>query len=295
MKSAKISLEKGTYSTGETVKGTLNLQTNKVLKLQDFNFVVQGIECFNFYVAMGEHSMKYSNTNPFFRQDLSPFLLSAGATIQQDKKLEIPNRIKEIPFSFIIQNDALESYVGKNVAITYEILVNAHGSWKQNVDEKLVFYVTTSQNLNPMHEQSIIKEEKSPNDVYVKMTLERTTFSPGETIKGTLTIDTFGNKKIRDVEVILQGIERGTGLSEEKIGLIHRKKQEKEVSNTIEKYSTDIEWNKAKTIQFEIYIPANAKKSYVGKFTKYFWILEVKLDIALGHDLHILQTDMVCR
>ena len=104
----------------------------------------------SFYISTGEHGIKYSNINFFFKQDLSPFLISAGATIQQDKKLKIPDRIKEIPFSFIIPKDAPQSYVGKNVGITYEILVNAHGSWKQNVDEKLVSYVTTSQNSKPM-------------------------------------------------------------------------------------------------------------------------------------------------
>jgi hypothetical protein len=71
---------------------------------------------------MGHHSMKYSNTDLFFRQDLSPFLLSAGATIQQDKKLEIPSRIKVIPFNFVIPNDALQSYAGKDVGITSKFL-----------------------------------------------------------------------------------------------------------------------------------------------------------------------------
>jgi uncharacterized membrane protein len=141
--------------------------------------------------------------------------------------------------------------------------------------------------------QNMIKEEKSPSEIYVKMNLERTTFSPGDILRGTLSIDNFGNKRIRNIKIILQGKESGTGLSEETIGLIHRKKDEKEISNTIETYSS--EFNKDKTIQFEIYIPESAKNSYVGKFTKYFWILEVKLDIALGHDLHILQTDMVCQ
>jgi hypothetical protein len=38
MKSLKIFLEKETYYAGETVKGTLDLQTNRAIKLQDFNF-----------------------------------------------------------------------------------------------------------------------------------------------------------------------------------------------------------------------------------------------------------------
>jgi Arrestin (or S-antigen), N-terminal domain/Arrestin (or S-antigen), C-terminal domain len=291
----KISLEKGPYSAGQTVKGTLNLETNKTIQLQDLNFVVHGKEYTKFYVVMGHHSMKYSNIDFFFNQDLSPFLISAGASIQQDRKLEIPNGIKDIPFNFIIPNDTPESYAGKDVVITYEILFSAHRSWKQNIDEKLVFNVIAHQNVKPISDQNLTKEEKSLNEIYVKISLERTTFSPKETLKGTVTIDNFGKKKIRNAKVILQGKEYGIGLSEEAIGLIHRKKQEKEVLNTIETYSSDIESTNDKMIPFEINIPAEAKKSYDGKFTKYFWILEVKLDIVLGSDLHILQTNMVCQ
>ena len=49
------------------------------------------------------------------------------------------------------------------------------------------------------------------------------------------------------------------------------------------KYGKD---NKDNTITFEIQIPQNAKRSYNGKWSEYYWILETKIDISGGSDIH---------
>jgi len=55
----------------------------------------------------------------------------------------------------------------------------------------------------------------------------------------------------------------------------------------MEKYYSNIEWKrKGEIMNFEIYIPENAKRSYRGKYSKYFWIVDVKLDIPWRRDIH---------
>jgi hypothetical protein len=40
------------------------------------------------------------------------------------------------------------------------------------------------------------------------------------------------------------------------------------------------------TITFEVEVPRNTKRSYLGKFSEYYWILETKIDISGGSDIH---------
>lgn len=293
MKTFTISLDKDQYSVGQTVNGNLSVNINEMIQLRDLIFLVHGTESVKFYIAMGHHSMKYSNSDCFFKQDLTPFMITAGATIKKDKKLEIPAHIQNIPFNFVIPNDVLESYNGKRLETKYEIIFKADRSWRNDVDEKLEFSVISDHNPGLAYNQGLIEEEMTQSGVSAKMCLERNTFSPGEILKGTLTIENSGGKEIRKVTLNLLGIESGIGISEEKIGLIRRKNQEEEIRNTIETYSKEIEFNNDATTAFEFATPAKAKKSYKGKFTEYFWILQVKIDIKLETDLYI-QTRLIC-
>lgn len=293
MKTFTISLDKDQYSVGQTVNGNLSVKINKTIQLRDLIFLVRGTESVKFYIAMGHHSIKYSNSDCFFKQDLTPFVITAGARIKKDKKLEIPAHIQNIPFNFVIPNDVLESYNGKRVGMTYEIIFRADRSWRRDVDEKLEFCVISGHKLGSVHNQGLIEEEMTQSGVYANMCLERNTFSPGEILKGTLTIENFGGKEIRKATLKLLGIEWGIGISEQKIGLKHRKNEEREISNTIETHSKDIEFNNDGTIAFEFATPAKAKKSYKGKFTEYFWTLGVKMDIKLEPDLYI-RTRLIC-
>jgi hypothetical protein len=39
-------------------------------------------------------------------------------------------------------------------------------------------------------------------------------------------------------------------------------------------------------INFEIQVPQNAKRSYNGEYSEYYWILETKIDISGRSDIH---------
>jgi hypothetical protein len=72
--------------------------------------------------------------------------------------------------------------------------------------------------------------------------LERNNITPGEALKGKLTVETTRDKKkVKYAEIVLTGTEYTIGLTEEKIGLVHRRKQPQEMTSNIEKYKANLE------------------------------------------------------
>jgi len=41
-------------------------------------------------------------------------------------------------------------------------------------------------------------------------------------------------------------------------------------------------------IPFEVEVPRNAKRSYLSKFSEYYWLLETKIDISGRSDIYML-------
>ena len=228
----------------------------------------------------------WSSQNILFKEDLSTFLTSVGASIYQDRTLEVTNELKTIPFEFVIPKDALESYNGKYAWITYGINIKGERKWRPDVNKKILFQVINS-NKKTIPTIRSIKEDRNENGTSVRIELERNAFSPGETLRGALTVEHLGDKGIRAAKLTLVGSEYAVALSEEKIGLIRRKKQEREMTTATDKYSIDIDLQEGVSVPFEIYLPTGLKKSYVGSFSKYFWILDTKLDISKGRDFHV--------
>lgn len=58
------------------------------------------------------------------------------------------------------------------------------------------------------------------------------------------------------------------------------------MTTVTDKYSLDMDSQEGVSVPFEIYLPTLLKKSYVGNFSKYFWILDTKLDVSKGRDFH---------
>lgn len=107
---------------------------------------------------------------------------------------------------------------------------------------------------------------------------DNNTFSPGETIRGKITIKNSKKLNIRKVEVILGAIEfvQAQGV-----------KKRTEIQP---KYKEKIEWNQAGNnstiVPFEMHIPKEIRRSYLGEYSEYYWLLEAKLDIPWSDDLY---------
>ena len=113
-----------------------------------------------------------------------------------------------------------------------------------------------------------------------------TSYSPGHTIKGNVILrlppeeEEAIRNKIRGMKITLSGIEHAFAEGLQRV-------------STIEKHDKNIELNEnqiggknennASTFEFEI--PQGVNQSYIGKYSEYFWGLEVKVNIAWSSDI----------
>jgi hypothetical protein len=104
------------------------------------------------------------------------------------------------------------------------------------------------------------------------------TFSSGDTIKGKLIVENSNEgKSIKNAEIILKGIESTYASNITRI-------------STIETYNQKVEFNgveDSNSAPFEIQIPKEVKRSYKAVYSKYYWEIDAKLDIAGSRDLHV--------
>ncbi|HEY0579562.1 MAG TPA: hypothetical protein VGC75_02540, partial [Candidatus Nitrosocosmicus sp.] len=130
-----LNLEKSQYHNGEKVKGYLTITSNKDVDSRAFRFIAEGKEETKITVSepysSSSSSNNYSNeyrnvtytsSNVFFFQDLLGFLKGNSLIniekVRNDKETVIRKGKTEIPFEFIIPNNTLSSYSGKNAWIT---------------------------------------------------------------------------------------------------------------------------------------------------------------------------------
>lgn len=113
-----------------------------------------------------------------------------------------------------------------------------------------------------------------------------TSYSPGHTIKGNVILrlppeeEEAIRNKIRGMKITLSGIEHAFAERLQRV-------------STIEKYDKNIELNENQiggknennAIPFEFEIPRGVNQSYIGKYSEYFWGLEVKVNIAWSSDI----------
>lgn len=111
--------------------------------------------------------------------------------------------------------------------------------------------------------------------------------SPGETIKGKVLIvknSDKENKKIKKAEIVLSATE---------LAIAYGSGAYMWETTTFEKYDYDQEiyWIEAgNSFPIEFDIPeqvSKRKRNYIGKYSTYFWLIEIKLDIARARDIHI--------
>jgi hypothetical protein len=276
-----IKLNQDSYFIGEKVTGRIDLLTEKGIKAQNVQFYAYGKEEIEFKQSEGEVSVKYLSNDIFFTKDLTSFLKSSGVLLESGK-IEIPEGVREIPFEFIIPTNALESYDGKNVKITYRIYLHVNRKWMAPIEKEKFFIVSSA--LSTGSSYSNISKEMDLEGIELKLELGRNVLSPGETLNGKLSIENSDNKDIRDVKVILRGYEYVIGFPHL---LLNKKTDKLEYTQELEKYNSNIEWKReGEIMNFQLHVPENAKRSYQGKFSKYFWIVDVKFDIPWGQDIH---------
>ena len=287
-----ISLERNKYAAGETVKGILTISEDKEFKVQSLELSVSGEE--RIIEISDEKSFETRRitaqvSNIFFSKDLSHFLNSIGTKVKDDDNdnmLQVPGGITKVPFEFTIPDDALESYEGKYAMTIYKIEAAANMPRRLDIGKSLSFNVFNQKRKNMKFDRAIREEIKEKTNSGIRLELEggddkNNTFSPGEIIRGKIIIeDSKISPKIRKAELILGAIEF--------VQAQGKKKRTEIFPNYKEKVKGKIEWNKddnSSIIPFETHIPKDIRRSYLGKYSEYYWLLEAKVDIPWSDDL----------
>jgi hypothetical protein len=151
-----ISLEKTQYRPGETVRGTINIKTQKGCRARNLVLLAEGKESTVITVSESSNmsgssqdtaTRTYSETNVFFSRDLSEsFQKSVFGNTLEDGSLEILPQNKVIPFDFTLaaDNEVFSSYKGKHAKITYTVKATADIAKKLDVNKEEQFSVINS-------------------------------------------------------------------------------------------------------------------------------------------------------
>jgi hypothetical protein len=111
----------------------------------------------------------------------------------------------------------------------------------------------------------------------IKPLMIQNIFSPGENIPGKITIESSKKlPKIRKIQTILAAIE---------FAQAQRKKKRTEIYPIYEHMIKWNEGNSSSVVTFEVHIPKEIRRSYLGKYSEYYCLLEAKVDIPCSDDL----------
>ena len=200
-----LSIDRLEYNGGETVKGKLVVSTNKDSKARNFRFVVEGKE--ETKVTVREHytdydsngnsrsndrSVTYTASNTFFSKDLSQFLSQGNnpniISSADEDGYHLTERKNGFPFEFLLSDNSLSSYHGRNAWIRYAVKATIDKKLRNDVNEKVEFEVTMIRGKRYSTTSSISCSDRNVKGLFINLDLHTDIFEPGDIIKGTLVI-----------------------------------------------------------------------------------------------------------
>ena len=286
-----LNVEKLQYHNGEKVRGNLIITSNKDTVSRALKFIAEGKEETKITVresysgSSGSYSNEYRNvtytsSNVFFFQDLLEFLKGDSRIdidkMKDDKDVIIKKGKTEVPFEFIIPDNILSSYNGKNAWITYSVKATIDKKMRMDVNSSINFEVTSQYNNNSnISSRPISISTFKANDLGLKLELDKSVYNIGDTSRGTINVSKLNpDIDIRAVEIILIATERATASN-------------RTVTTTIYENRYKINaWKEKQNCPFEIDIPEDVIKSYRGMYSEIIWEIKAKIDLPLSQDLN---------
>lgn len=131
----------------------------------------------------------------------------------------------------------------------------------------------------------------------IRLELYKKIFSRGEKIRGKVVLMNITQpEKIREVKITLIGMEYATVDTESPANraLIYAYtsgKMDLKQENKMEEYTKEIEIPKGQAadiiiVPLEFQIPKQVKRSYKGKYSKFYWLIDAKIDMKGMKDPH---------
>jgi len=227
-----LNLEKSQYYNGEKVKGNLTITSNKDIVSRAFKLITKGKEETKITVSEPysgssssssysneQRNVTYTSSNVFFFQDLFDFLKNNSLIdmkkVRDGKDIVIRKGKIDVPFEFIIPDNILSSYNGKNAWIKYSVKATIDKKMRMDVNSSINFEVISSQYDNNSNiSRPISVSTFKTNDLVLKLDLDKSVYNAGDKIRGTINISKLNpDIDIRRIETILIATEKATASS----------------------------------------------------------------------------------
>jgi hypothetical protein len=286
-------LEKSQYYNGEKVKGYLTITSNKDIVSRAFKLITKGKEETKITVSEPysgssssssysneQRNVTYTSSNVFFFQDLFDFIKNNSLIdikkVRDGKDIVIRKGKIDVPFEFIIPDNILSSYNGKNAWIKYSVKATIDKKMRMDVNSSINFEVISSQYDNNSNiSRPISVSTFKTNDLVLKLDLDKSVYNAGDKIRGTINISKLNpDIDIRGIETILIATEKATASSRIVASTMYENKYK----------ITD--WKEKQDCPFEIDIPGDVIKSYRGRYSEIIWEIKAKVDLPLSQDLN---------
>ena len=288
-----LNLEKSQYYNGEKVKGNLTITSNKDIVSRAFKLITKGKEETKITVSEPysgssssssysneQRNVTYTSSNVFFFQDLFDFIKNNSLIdikkARDGKDIVIRKGKIDVPFEFIIPDNILSSYNGKNAWIKYSVKATIDKKMRMDVNSSINFEVISSQYDNNSNiSRPISVSTFKTNDLVLKLDLDKSVYNAGDKIRGTINISKLNpDIDIRGIETILMATEKATASSRIVASTMYENKYK----------ITD--WKEKQDCPFEIDIPGDVIKSYRGRYSEIIWEIKAKVDLPLSQDLN---------
>lgn len=277
MKDISIELVKEAYLPGEIIKGTVILDLEKPVKARAVKLRIIGLEETSVEVGSGDDSHTYHEKNYILKNDIilhSPMY---------DDDLELDPGYFAFEFEFRMPEDALPSYRGTNVSVTYNLEARVDVPWWLDIVKKRPIYVFRNREVLRLLTAPVkFTSDNYMNGVSKKpcfgVELAKTGFLAGETVEGTVFLYNMAASKVRKIYIRLLGEEMATARGHRETRMQSKQEIEMPMHDMIEGIAK----------VFFLQIPNNAPSSYEGMYSNFRWGVFVGLDIPFGFDVKAL-------
>jgi hypothetical protein len=257
-------LDKPFYLPGQRIQGQvlLNLKSNRDVK--SLAVYLQGIEETHFYI----HEKRGGN----FKS--SRAMANMGLWLSQ--RATIPEGTRAFPFIFDIPPDALPSYAGKHVNVTWKLSAKALIGWRHDLEQE-IFLVIANNSSIPEAPMVIENPETQPK---IRLSLSSNVYQPGETMNGKCALLEQGKTRAVRIQLSMDEYATGHGSSGDRSAT-----ETILVGNPLVFSQNDL--TPGQEIPFQIPLSPQSPCSYKGIYSSIAWYLQATMDIPHGRDINL--------
>lgn len=262
--SITLVLNKPFYLPGERIQGQVLLNLKNRTDIKSVAVYLQGIEETHIYI--------YEKRGGTFKS--SRAMANNGLWLSQ--QATIPEGTTAFPFIFDVPKDAVPSYAGRHVNVTWKLSAKANIGWRHDLEQELFLVIANNSSLPP----APLVLENPETQPKIRLSLSSNVYQPGDTIDGRFTLLDQGKTRAVRIQLSTDEYAAGHGASGD------RSKIETMLVGNPLVFPLD-NLAPAREIPFQIPLLPQSPCSYTGNFSSIVWYLQVTLDIPHGRDINL--------